>query len=355
MRLLPFKRAALDKLKFAFAQDDIEAHAQSITTTLDDMVRSKRATTLSSQAKGYNNLYRVPLTSDDALIVEINVNRPDHAVWGLTMKYTPSHIRKSQRKDVVAIVNEILGTNARELLGNAALYEVDVAVDFEVELRDVAIEARDKLSCGAWGKTFGGKNILQALYFGSSASDSQFIAYDKAAELHSQLAKMKDRSVELKRIVEKSSSQGARLRLEDRRSLSRVPVPLHRLSDIPAPFSGFHVYSFKEADSKVKNSMERQTLALAKAVGLQSALLGLEKRERESMRRKLSGCQVDWWNSSHYAKALETGLKATGLFPDDAFDKAGRRTSSAEISYRARKKNADKRKSATTAVKPKTR
>ncbi|WP_342617544.1 hypothetical protein [Rhodoferax sp. GW822-FHT02A01] len=351
MRLIPYKKAALDKLKFAFAQDEIQPYTRDIKTALDDMVRAGRATKLSTQGKGYVNRYRVVLNDKDGLLVEVTPNRPDNAKLGLTMEYTPAHLDKSERAIVVEVVHEILGTDARRLLGTVVLLIVHIAVDFPFDIDEVAIEARSKSTCASWGKVFGDKSFLQTQYFGSSASDSQVVAYDKGAELYVQLAKAPATTTKLFEYDEEADKLGPRLRLEDKKTLTRSPVPLHDLAQIAAPFRGVHVYAMVDAEEKLKSPLERQTLALAKAVGLQAALNGLDKGDREKIRRKLISCQVEWWDATTYSNALEKRLKATRLFPDDAFHPVAEREKLAKSSSVKSTDRGDKKRKEKLATK----
>lgn len=320
MKLPPTNRAVADKLKIVFASDDLLGDtADAITSTLDDLASTGRATKLSTQQKGYRNRYRVPITEDDALIVEINPNRPEHTEWAMTWEYNPAHLhKKSQRQAMMDLAREILGTDSKRLLSNVSIYLIHIAVDFLGKLDDIAIESRDKSSCGSWGKRFHANGRLQTLYFGSSETDHHQTAYAKSDEMLAALARKPGTT--LSQVAAAAKNLTPQIRLEDRQRLSRCPVPLHRLDDLREPFAGFHIYSFQEADEKITDPLGRMTLALAKSEGLQRAIQLLSKSERETFRKKIARCQVEWWDAAVYRAAVRKTLKATGLFSDSAFD-----------------------------------
>ncbi len=344
MKLPPTNRAVADKLKIVFASDDLLGDtADAITSTLDDLVTARRVTKLSTQQKGYRNRYRVPITDDDALIVEINPNRPDHTEWAMAWEYNPAHLRKkTHRQTMRDLAKEILGTDAKRLLSNVSIYLIHIAVDFPGKLDDIAIESRDKSSCGSWGKRFYANGRLQTLYFGSSESDHQQTAYSKTDEILAALARKPQAT--LRQVTAATKELGPQFRLEDRQRLSRCPVPLHRLDDLREPFAGFHLYSFEEADEKITDTLGRMTLALAKSEGLQRALQLLSKSERETLRKKLTRCQVEWWDASLYLDAVRKTLMATGLFPASAFDPDTITDQQVENRYQIRKNRASKKR-----------
>lgn len=263
MKLPPTNRVVADKLKIVFSSDDLLGNtAESITCTLDDLVRASSATKLSTQQKGYRNRYRVRITDDDGLIVEINPNDPSRTNWAMTWEYNPAHLRrKSQRQTMRELAREILGTDSKRLLANASVSVIHLAVDFAGKLDEIAIESRDKSSCGAWGKRFHANGRLQTLYFGSSATDHQQTAYSKSDEMLAALAR-KPRTT-LSQLTGAAKGLGNQFRLEDRQRLTRCPVPLHRLDDLREPFAGFHIYSYKEADEHITDTLGRMTLGPA--------------------------------------------------------------------------------------------
>jgi len=341
MKLIKRKRAVADKLKLVFHANDVAgANAEYITRVLDDYVQQELATTLSVQQKAYANRYRVPLDEEgSALFIEVNANQPERNPMALTFEWTPSHLKLAGRNKLRTVVPEILGTQSSRILTNALVYNLDIAIDFPVDIQDVAIELEGKSVCGVWGKSWGKGPHLQTLYFGSSASDHHATAYDKLAELHSQLSSSPptaDKTTTLKRLVDRATLQGPRLRLEDRVRLGRCPVPLHRLDAVRDPFAGFHVYAFAEAEARASNNWQRLTIALAKAVGLAAAAKHLTKSERETMRKLLAKCQVEWWDAAKYRSAVTDVLKDLRLFPDAAFDTATRSSSECETLYQER-------------------
>ena len=238
---------------------------------------------------------------------------------------------KAGRKGLKELATEILGTDSQALLSRACIYEHHIAIDFPIDIADIAIESRDKSACGAWGKTIGSNTRLQTLYFGSASSDHHQIAYDKRAEILYALTQKPE--TKLKHLADRTAELGPRLRVEDRQRLSRCPVPLHRLRDLREPFSGFHIYSYDLAASRLKSTQEQLVLALAKTVGLQAALKHLSKSERETARRALAKCQVEWWEPSTYSQAITSVLQATKLFPLAAFELAGPHQRPAEYRY----------------------
>ncbi len=344
MKLPPYTKAVADKLKAVFPADDLTPDVMaSVKSNLDDLVADRRATTLSIDKKGYKNRYRVPLTDGDALFVDIYPNDPGRTEWRMVWKYTPSKLNKSDREKLRVLAKEILGTDAQRLLGNVSVTELHVAVDFEVNIADIAIEARDKSACGCWGKTIDARGRLQSQYFGSSASDHQLTAYEKRDEVLAALAR-KHRT-RLSHIKAAADDLSPRMRLEDRQRLSRCPVPLHRLADLREPFAGFHIYSYVDAEAAMELDDEtgRLVLALAKAEGLQRVLKLLDKSARDKVRTALAASQVEWWDAAVYAGAVRKVILATGLFPKSAFDLADRLDTEVEARYQQRKQRAEQR------------
>lgn len=336
MKLPKYEKAVADKLKIVFHKDDADGEiAAAVTAVLNDLVAEERATRISSQAKGFRDRFRVPVSGKEAVIIEINPNKPQATDWRMTWEYNPSKVGKEGRAAAAILAKEVLGPGSQRMLANACIRKLHIAIDFEQHISDVAIEVAEKSASSAWGKTFNGDPMLQTMYFGAWASDHQLVAYDKEAEVLAAYAKKPD--VTLQMVKNKAEKQRRRLRIEDRQSLTRNPVPLHRLADLREPFAGMHIFSYAEAEMEIENSLHRMVLELAKAVGLQAALKYLKKSERETMRKALARCRVDWWEPGTYLNAATTALKAGGLFPDFAFDLGERESSHAESLYAQRK------------------
>lgn len=347
MKLIPYEKAVIDKLKIVFHAHDVDrGTAKSITSVLNDMVEEGKAKRMSAQGKGYLDRFRIPLNDKDALLVEINPNRPDNTVWAMTWEYTPSHLRKTEKAKLLALARQILGASARELLMGVAVYEIHLAVDFLQDIANVMIESRNKTSCGAWGKTFGTAARLQSQYFGSSKSDHHQIAYDKRAELLAAYAKRPETKVS--QVRARRDELEPRLRVEDRQRLSRCPVPLHKLQDLREPFAGFHIYSLAVAEAFLKDQVGRLVLALAQASGLQLALHQLDKASRERVRQQLAAAHVDWWDARVYQQAMTAALKATQLFDAQAFTADGGAGSAVDHWYAGAREKQNQRSTAAT-------
>lgn len=343
MKLPKYDKAFADKLKIVFHKADVDGEvADAVIEVLNDLVAVGRAKRISSQGKGYRDRFRIPLDSHTAnayndahLVVALNPTRPDRTEWHMTWENNPSRLDKDGRKRLRALARELLGPAAQRLLVNACVQEVHTTIDFPVHISEVAIEVEDKNSAGAWGKRFADHGLLQTLYFGSSSSDHQLCVYDKRAELLAAFASRPD--VKLDMVKDKVDKNIKRLRIEDRQRAAPTPVPLHRLADLREPFAGMHIYSYSEAELDLNTTLHKVTLELAKERGLQAALKLLGKSERETFRRALARCRVDWWNASTYAGAVTAVVKATGLFPEEAFDVLSRQSSYAEQLYQERK------------------
>lgn len=343
MKLPKYAKAFADKLKLVFHKADVDGDiADAVVEVLNDLVASGRAKRISSQGKGYRDRFRIPLHDSQTnrynefdLLVALNPTRPDRTDWRMTWEYIPSRLDKEGRKRLRNLAGELLGTAAQRLLGNACIQEVHTSLDFPVHISEVAMEVEDKQSAAAWGKTFGNQGVLETMYIASPRSDHHVCAYDKRAQFLAAFASRPD--VTLKMVKDKVDQGIKRLRIEDRQRASHNPVPLHRLGDLRQPFAGLHIYSYAEAEFELESTLHKVTLELAKDRGLQAALKLLSKTERETMRRALARCRVDWWNSSTYAEAVTAVVKATGLFPEEAFDPLSRQTSYAEQLYLERK------------------
>lgn len=338
MKLPKREKAFIDKLKIVFHKDDIEPErSESIKEALDELVAARKASAISTQRKGFQHRYRVPLNERHALIVEVAPNTPHRTDWHMAWEYNPSQLNEAEREGLVILARQILGNRFNQLLSNGCIKELHVAVDFKVHISEVAVEVLDKAVSGAWGKGFGSDGMLQTMYFGSSKSEHHLTAYDKSAQVLAAYAAKPH--VKLTMVAEKAAGQKPRLRLEDRQRPTRNPVPLHRLDELRRPFEGVHVFSYAEAELDLQTSLHRVALELAKERGLQAAIKVLGKAEREGFRKALMRSQVDWWDARKYGAQLEAALKAIGLFPDSAFDTAVRQTCLVERRYQERKQN----------------
>jgi hypothetical protein len=323
--LPPLNTPFLDKLKFAlplcaFGERQIDYVTQALT-------EHGSGYAISTNGKGYRHRVRFNVTpEDDPLIVECGPNRPDRAHWLMTFEYNPSRLDEEQRKALLRLVKELLGPDARALLAQACLLEPHLAFDVPHPLDAILFESRTKTTSATWGKNFGTGGVQQTQYLGSLGSDNQQCIYDKCAHLW---------ETKLQRI------DGPRTRFEDRISLARVGVPLHQLQDVRDPFGGLHVYALKNVDKLMTSLEGRLFLRVAQLDGLQAALGMLSsKSKRDTMRRRFSKAQVNWWKPAVFVGALTAALKATGLFPPEAFKAALHAGTEGDRQYRLRKHRA---------------
>ena len=129
--------------------------------------------------------------------------------------------------------------------------------------------------------------------------------------------------------------QNGRQRHQDACSCS-----LYQLQDVRDPFLGVHVYALKDVQKLMKSVQDRLFLRVAQLDGLQAALNMLPKSERETMRRRFTKAQVSWWSPAVFVGALTTSLKATGLFPPEAFKADMQAGTEGDRQYRLRKQRA---------------
>ncbi|MDO8769383.1 MAG: hypothetical protein Q7K57_11900 [Burkholderiaceae bacterium] len=338
MKLIKPGKSFLDKLRVVFPAPLFgPATVLGILESLTEIGKTHEVRKRSAQGKAFIERRGILLNERDFLEIELCPNKTEYP-YGMTLEWNPAHLNKRESALLVGTIKTMFGSQFSEIIRQALVYRVDTAIDFKARIQDIAFESRHKQTGSVWGKNYDGTGYVETIYLGSPASDSRDRMYGKTAELYWQLAQFPKHDTEIKRLLKKDAKGGPRLRIENTRTLSRNPVPLHRLKDIPPPFEGIHVYSYVDAEKWCVETVDRLTLELAKNIGLNSALKHLPPDDRAVLRKKLEDCMVEWWNPSLHHDAIGVGLQATGLFPEKAFKKSAQRGGLADVTYRHRLK-----------------
>ena len=315
--LIPFAKAAADMIVLRWHKDDLPVKKmKEVRQVLKDKAEAEELTAISSERKGFRYRFVLSLDPDDKMrkaVIQLWPNNLENAHAAMTVQWNPARLLKTHRETLLAMFQDLFGSDFRRLMMAAGLEDIDVAIDFPVAINDIAFEVREKNTAMTWGIKWANKAVVQTIYCGTT---DQVKAYDKGAE---QSAKTKTWDTKL--VEGAADEEGQRMRVEARISLHGHSMPLNRLGEVRDPFQGVHIYSYKNVAAAFDDSPEDKLFLLAvKHLSLPVALGVYGRTQREKKRRALVDCHVEWWNEKVFGNALITAVKGVRLLPDDAFD-----------------------------------
>lgn len=342
MKFRPLMQPGLDKLRLLVVKELLPKPKQlSMVRTIEELKAEYLIQNRSSQHKAFKHRYSVPLQDYDNLEVELCPHKTDYP-YSATLEWNPNHLGPEGSVKLKEFLQAFFGSDI-DLLSKVLVQRVDAAVDFAVHISSIAAESRYAHKGTVWGREFNGKGHMETMYIGPM-EDSHLLVYDKHVEEGSKLGggsanrKKADYDAVIRQAItrEKKKMPG-RTRVE-RKYVLRNPVPLHRLGDIPPPFQGIHLYAFDDAKALAKTTSQRLLIALAKVVGLNTALKHLPQDERKAHRDWLADAHVEWWEPGKYTTSLKDLLSALDLFDPDAFKKSEQRGTQIDLIYKARRR-----------------
>lgn len=246
-------------------------------------------------------------------MIQLQPGNEDHAF--LRFELNPAVVGQDGCLAFKDMLKRILGKTARKILSGAKITLLDIAVDVHgIPINALLLFSNKGGDSLVWGRHFDGKRLdrlhIQTVQIGSKKSCKSSTIYDKRAERDGK-GKMHGNNQECVRVE-------GRLRptvmVEGKR---RHGLYLNELSHLPNPFVGINIAIYLPTGNK--DWVFDLFLDATQQIGAQAALAKVSRAKRSTYRAHLKAGAVDWWHPDKVITDVPATLKASGLFPPEAF------------------------------------
>lgn len=246
-------------------------------------------------------------------LIQLNPPNKEHAF--LRIELNPDAIGKDGCIAFKDLLKRILGGDAMWVVAGAKITLLDIAVDVNGIPIDALLLFSNKCSESlVWGRHFD-RNYpdrlnIQTQQIGSKKSRKSTTIYDKRAERLS------------KGLLRGTGQECVRVegRLHPTVNIDGKPrhgIYLNELSQLPNPLAHINIALYLPSGNK--DWMFDLFLDATQQIGTQAALAKVSRALRSSYRKRLKEGVVDWWRPDEIISKVPAALKATGLFPPQAF------------------------------------
>jgi hypothetical protein len=273
---------------------------------------------------------RIPLPGGDTAFAQFGALQPDRQNGGIRVSLNPARCDRKDVEHLHRVMRRLTGSEYSELLGQALLNSLDIAVDVHgVRLSHTLVAYQYAQHKTVFGKRIDGQGLVEGYNFGSTTSDYMTVAYDKHQE---RVHRAIQRLVSIGRTANESLKANAIKQLictRDRTPYIRIEVrgkklhglPLSQLSTLANRFARFKFASLEGTETSLSPRAMQSFVSMCRDIGVKAALQTF-KHDPDARRVNAfwRARQVSWWQpETLWAQACDA-VHATGIFPDAAFE-----------------------------------
>lgn len=248
-------------------------------------------------------------------LIQLKPGNTRHAY--LRIELNPSAIGSEGCGAFKGMLKVVLGKSARKILAKAKITLLDVAVDILGIPINALLLYSDRVGDSlVWGRHYD-RNLLDRLYIltqqiGSKKSCTSLIIYDKREERRSKGKSIKGQAT--RPCVRAEGRIRPKVMVDGK---LRHGIYLAELNQLPNPLADLNISVY--FPPKKKDWMFSLFLDATQQIGTEAALAKVSRASRPKYRALLKSGAVDWWRPTEIIANVPAALKATGLFPPEAF------------------------------------
>jgi hypothetical protein len=249
-------------------------------------------------------------------LIQLKPGNKSHAF--LRFELNPAAIGRDGCAAFKDVLKSILGNAARKVLAKAKITLLDPAVDIlGIPIHALLLYSDRVGDSLVWGRHFD-RNHPDRLYIltyqiGSKKSCISVIIYDKRAERRSRGKAFMGRRAN-RHCVRAEGRIRPKVMVDGK---LRHGIYLTELDQLPNPLADLNIAVY--FPPKKKDWMFNLFLDATQQIGTEAALAKVSRASRAKYRALLKAGAVDWWRPKEIIANLPAALKATGLFPPEAF------------------------------------
>ncbi|MGF6213437.1 hypothetical protein [Comamonas sp. 4034] len=326
----------LDKIVFLLPWDIDprvdKAKIDKLNTRLQKLIDKGDCEFAHIKGSRYFVRFRVILPGGHKVLVQLGAFDQSRNKGGLRIELNPSQMEKGDAAFFRGILRRVLAINTqrlRELFVDAVINKLHVAVDVHgIDLRRVLVyyQYAEKLSviCKRLNKA----GLIEGYNFGAKGSDYQAAVYDKkterihrAVEALLRAGRSADESLKANRVTQFYTAKGVpeRMRVEVRGQKLRG-MALHNVGTLSNRFAWFHFIDLNAEGSDLPPILEQAFVSMCRDIGAAAALKAFKgSRQVRKINAFWRSRQAAWWQPERMWGQVDGLLKATNLFPPEAF------------------------------------
>jgi hypothetical protein len=326
----------LDNIVFLLKWDidprEDKAKVRRLNSRIEEFVEKGHCEIAHIKGSRYFVRFRVILPSRCKVLVQLGAFDQRRNKGGLRIELNPSQLRAGDAKflrDTLQYVLKINAQHLRNLFAYALLNKLHVATDAcGVDLRRVLVHYQHADKLTVFGKRLNNAGHVEGYNYGAKSSPYQTAVYDKrtervhrAVEALLRAGRSADVALKNNRITQfhKARDADERMRVEVRGQKMRG-LPINGVKTLPNRFAWFKLTDLDTEGSNLPPVMQQAFISMCRDIGF-AAALNVFKGSRHM--RKINAFwrsrRASWWKPDDIWNQVEGLLKATNLFPPEAF------------------------------------
>lgn len=281
----------------------------------------------------YYTRFRILLPSGHEPLIQLGTFDKQRNKGGVRVELNPSRLQAGDVKQLRRVLRRVLGISdqqLRELFAAAVLNKLHVAVDvYGADLSRLLVTYQHAEKLTVFGKRLGKAVRVEGYNFGARSSNYQAAVYDKKTERVHQAVmallragRSADESLKANKVTQFYDAQGApnRMRVEVRGQKMRG-LPLYKAKTLTNRFGRFAFTDLDVKGSVLPPVLQQAFISMCRDIGAGAAL---KQFKGSKQARKINAFwrsrQATWWKPNDMWDQVEGLLRATELFPKEAFD-----------------------------------
>ena len=281
----------------------------------------------------YYTRFRIVLHGGHKPLIQLGTFDQRRNKGGLRVELNPSWLKAGDVDQIRAVLRRVLRVDdlaLRELFANAVLNKLHVAVDiYGVDLRRVLIKFQHADKLTVFGKRLTKAGTVEGYNFGARSSNYQAAVYDKKTERVHQAVmallragRSADESLKANNITQFYDAKGApeRMRVEVRGQKLRG-MSLNKVKSLTNRFAWFSFADLNIEGSELLPLLQQAFISMCRDLGVEAALAQFKgSKPIRKVNAFWRARQASWWRPDDMWSQVEGLLRATKLFPPEAFD-----------------------------------
>jgi len=267
---------------------------------------------------------------DTSIKIGIGAIRKDAQNGDIRISLNPDRLNKEDIERFHAFMRKVIGKRYTGLLSGPLINRIDVAVDIvDLDLDQLLVKYAYAQRHTVIIKRLNGKGRVEGFNLGSVSSDYFTAVYDKSAELLDKAVKQIARrgtgtesakSIALKQLkTARGNPPIVRVEVRGRKVRGKSAREVMKLTD------RFERLNFVCLNADLAKEVRTSTLELfisaCRDRGVKAALKLFEGDKSHTKLKELWTSKPEWWTPDKVWRRAVKGLKALGIFADDAFKK----------------------------------
>jgi hypothetical protein len=304
-----------------------------LNSRLEEFVEKGHCEIAHIKGSRYFVRFRAILPSRCKVLVQLGAFDQRRNKGGLRIELNPSQLRAGDATFLRIVLRRVLKVNAeqlRNLFADALLNKLHVAEDvYGVDLRRLLVHYQHADKLTVFGKRLNKAGHVEGYNYGAKSSPYHAAVYDKriervhrAVEALLRAGRSADIALKNNRITQfhKARDAGERMRVEVRGQKMRG-LPINRVKTLSNRFAWFKFTDLAAKGSDLPPRLQQAFISMCRDIGFAAALNTFKgSRHMRKINAFWRSRRASWWQPDDIWNQVEGLLKATNLFPPEAFD-----------------------------------